>query len=276
MINHGFILSEIVENDHYMLGGYGSLGGTPLNPSRDWRNVVPSINEVQNLNGIEPQACTTFGTLNAVETLYKFIYGKEINYSDRWLAKKSGTIPTAGNNCHVVAETLRKKGDVIESEWPFDSTIKTPALFYAEPPTKLDIEALIFDEEFDFGHEWVPTTAKSLYDALQLSPLGFSVFAWVQDENGLYYKPQGQSDCHWVCLVYAEWEKYWLVLDSYMDNGELYKKVRWDALPQQAKRYTLSRQVVNETAWTKFLNLIKSILTSTYGKISDLALGWTK
>ena len=260
-INHGFILEEIIPNDHYILGGYGNIGAEIINSSRDWRNCIPAFHEVQNLNGIEPYACTVFGTLNAVETLKKYIYGVETDYSDRWLAKVAGiSVQNRGGSPHTVAETLRNKGVVLEKDWSFDSLIKTVQEFYTDFPAKLYTLALEFIAEFDFGHDWVACTPKDLYDALQLSPLGFSVYAWLKDENGYYYKPPNVFDTHWVCLVYAEWGKYWLVLDSYMDNGELLKKVRWDALPAQAKRYKLKRQVVNENAWSWFIKLINKIV----------------
>jgi hypothetical protein len=255
-INHGFVPDTIVEGDHYILGAYGSLGGAVINPSRDWRNVIPAEGELQN-KGFETYCCTTFGTLNAIETLYKYQFGEERNYSDRWLGKASGTnILTQGNSPHIVAETLRNKGDVLEKDWPFDATVKTVQDFFADFPKKFFTLALNFITEFDFKHEWVTCTAQAIFDALLLSPLGFSVYAWIKDENGLYYKPQGAIDGHWVCLVYAVWGQYWVVIDSYADNGEFVKKVRWDALPMQAKRYKLTRQIVVQSFFEKFLALI--------------------
>ena len=43
--------------------------------------------------------------------------------------------------------------------------------------------------EWQFNHDWVATTTQALWDALQYSPLGISVYAWVNDKDGLYYKP---------------------------------------------------------------------------------------
>lgn len=262
-IDHGFVPDEIVENDHYVFGGYGSLQVPIVNASRDWRSCVPSTKEIQNLNGIEPMACTNFGTLNAAQTLMKFLFGYEKNYSDRWFAKKSGTNVLVGNSPHVTAEFLRKNGDVLEIEWPFDASIKTAEDFYATPKKSLDVSAQKFIAEYGFGHDWItPPTAEKLWDALQYSPVGFSAHAWEKDENGFYFKPHGATDNHWVCLVYAEWGKYWLVVDSYMDHGELLKKVRWDALPVQAKRYTLVKNVVNENAFLQFLKALGIIINN--------------
>lgn len=267
VVNHGFIIEDIVLDEHYVLGSYGSLGGEIINPNRDWITVRPIYRDIQNKNGFETYACTNFATNNAEEILLKYQYGIDIDYSDRWFAKKSGTsIERKGNSPHTVAEFRRKKGIILEKDWKFDESIKSAEEFYAEPPKKLDTLASATLAEYKFEHEWVPTTAKALYDALQYSPLGFSVYAWEKDSDGFYSKPKGAIDTHWTTCVYAEWGKYWLIYDSYEDNGEVLKKVRWDALPMQAKRYKITRQVVNETFWDLFLKFINQIV---FGKKYD-------
>lgn len=250
-IQHGLIIPEIVENKDYVFGGYGAIDGEILQPNGQWDDYLP-VEEDQNLNGIEPSACATFGTLNAVETLKRRLYGEEYNYSDRYLAKTSGTLPGIGNDPHRVAETLRKKGDVKESVWPFDSSIDSATKFYGPVPSKLEVLALTFLMEFGFKHEYVPSNPDSLKNALKYSPLGFSVYAWVQDD-GLYYRPEGMRDTHWVmCYGYVD-KQYWKIFDSYDNNT---KMVKWDALPMVAKRYWLTKQPIEETFLQKVLRLI--------------------
>ena len=134
---------------------------------------------------------------------------KAVKYSDRWFAKKSGTDPrNGGNSPHAVAEWLRKNGDVLDAEWPTDKCNSIDE-FYAEPDSRLSGVASRLIAELDIKHEFVPNNAKALYDALQYSPLGFSVHAWVKDAQGLYYRPAGSIDTHWVvsassCLVGSE------------------------------------------------------------------------
>ena len=239
---HGLILDEIVPGDHYILGGYKSIGGKPLKADRDWRSFVPAHQETQN-RGFETFSCTNFGTANALEILIKFLFNEDVDFSDRWFAKESGTSVIAqGNSPHKVAEFARTLGLVKEDKWAFDSTIDTVEKFYATAPVSLYNTASEFVGDFILKHEWVPSNAQALYDALQQSPLGFSVCAWYKDTDGFYFRPQGFTDQHWTVLIYAEWEKYWLVLDSYKDGDVLFKKIRWDALPMQAKRYSLVRQ----------------------------------
>lgn len=240
-LNHGLILEDILVGEHYVLGGTETLGGTLLRPDRDWRPFIPKHQETQN-RGFETYACTNFGTANALEILRKALYGEEADFSDRWYAKASGTtITNRGNSPHTVAEFARKNGLIEEQKWPFDDSVKDAATFYADFPEPLFADAKGLLTTYVVGHEWVPLTAEHIYNALQYSPLGFSVYAWRKDGD-LYYKPAGVNDNHWTCCVYAEWEKYWLVLDSYLDEGVLLKKVRWDAIPQMVKRYSLTQK----------------------------------
>lgn len=264
--NHGFIVDDIVDGDHYILGGYKSIGGAVLNPSRDWTKWLPIKPEYQNLNNIEPFACTNFGTLNCVEILINKLIAEQRDYSDRYFAKTSGTDPALGGNSpHMAAEYLRKNGVVLQSKWTND--VKTLDDFYAAVPGDLYLSARDFNIEFEFGHEWIIPDAKTIYDGLQFSPIGFSVFAWEKDPNGIYYKPVGQSDTHWCSLVGAEWGKYWLILDSYADENQPLKKVRWDALPMRAKRYSLRVRTKEEKQ--KDLNLLQQIL-AIYQKVAKL------
>lgn len=264
-MKYGLILEEPIVDKDYVFGAANEIGGDELVPSGDWSGWLPDI-EVQNLNGVEPYACVSFATLNCVEILERQEYGATTSYSDRFLANVSGTAALKGNSPQKVAETLRKGGCVQEKDLPFDSTVTTFEKFYAPIAKYLYSTALVFIAEYDFGHEYVPTDAKSLMNALKYSPLVFTTYAWVQDENGLYYRPQGLQDNHaTVCFDFKE-NEYWLIFDSYMDRdnttaslGTTIKKIRWDTLPMQAKRFTLHRQIKNESAWSRFLKLFLSL-----------------
>src|SRR3990167_5226771 len=97
-------------------------------------------------------------------------------------------------------------------------------------------------------------------EALKYSPVAFSVYAWVQDSDGLYYRPAGFDDNHLTtCYGYVR-NNYWLIFDSYALGDSVLKKVKWDSLPMQAKRFTLHRQIVREDMWSKFIQLLKQIL----------------
>ena len=261
--NYGY-KPDIITDDNYVLGGAGSLGGVPLRPDRDWRPFVPKQAEYQNTNGIDPQACTNFAVLNAAETLVKYLTGQDRNYSDRYFAKMSGTNPNnGGNSIHNVCEWLRKNGDVLEAEWPMDHTIDTLEKYYSEPPLQLQSSAKKFNIELEFNHEWVPANLDTIWNALQFSPQPLSVTAW-SEVDGLYVR--SGVDNHCCTLVYAEYGKYWLILDSYPDDGQPYKKLAWNHLVgSQIKRIALRVRSQNEiqndvSILEQISNILKKIL----------------
>lgn len=257
-MKYGLKLDPIVPEKDFILGGYGSIGGDILAPDGQWDQWLPE-NEVQNKNGIEPEACVSFATLNCVEILERQEYGVTQNWSDRFLATASGTAAFHGNTPHAVAETLRKKGCVEEKYLPFDVSIDTYDKFYTDIPKSLYMLALEFFAQYDFAHEYVNPNAKDLMEALKRSPVVFTAYAWVQDQNGLYYKPEGAQDNHaTVCYGYKEGE-YWKIFDSYFADGIVLKKVRWDALPMQAKRFTLHRPSPDKSLLSRLIKRIREI-----------------
>src|SRR4051812_48805785 len=120
--NYGLVLDPIVPEKDYIFGGYGSLGGTIKKPDGQWLDCLPPGEDQFNF-GFEPLACTSFGTLNAVEILLRNDLDIE-NYSDRFLAKISGTTES-GNSPQTVAETLRKRGVCFQSQWDIIPTSPT-------------------------------------------------------------------------------------------------------------------------------------------------------
>lgn len=249
-VNHGLQYDFLTE-EQYVLGGVGDLGGEMINPRGDWRDSIPTKAEQQNFGLFEPFACTNFTLCNMEEILYKYIYGQERDFSDRWFAKKSGTDPERGGNSpHTVAEFRRKNGLVYEHEWPYTKDIKTLEEFYKAPPKVLDKKAKTLTYEVSFKHQWVTNTPEKMYAELKKSPLGFGVYAWEKD-NGLYVR-KGRST-HYCTCVYAEWGKYWLVLDTYKDGGSLLKRLSWDHIPDLVKSIRVSRDAVNQGAWYLFL-----------------------
>lgn len=256
--NFGLRIDPIVIEKDYVLGSFGSLGGDVLQPSGQWFDYLPK-DEVQNLNGIEPFACVTFSTFNALETLIRRLFGVERNYSDRFLATMSGTAAQKGNSLQTVAETLRHQGAPLESLWPLDISINTFEKFYAPIPDSVRTIALEFIAEFDYKHEYVPTDPISLKKALTYSPLNVATFAWLQDSTtGLYYVPKGYPANHSPMLYGYEEGVSWFIFDSY-DNT--HKKMRWDTQFAQAKRHKLTRQIVNETAFARFLRQLAQLFS---------------
>lgn len=245
MRNYGFIKDEINPED-YIFGG-GQIIADILQPTGQWDEFLPP-EELQSTLTVETYACVSFGTLNALEILFRRVLGQVDNFSDRYLAYISGTKGKTGNSPHTVAEKLRKLGDVRQLDWDFTPDINTNEKFYAEPPSYLMAFAERFLDEYDFKHDYVPANPIAMKEALKYSPLGFSVTAWTKDENGLYYNVGANS--HWVVCYGYEDGKYWKIYDSYSNDGTNLKKVRWDALPEVCKRYSVGKITVHSKQGT--------------------------
>lgn len=86
------------------------------NESGDWTDFLPP-GEWQRNNFVDTMACVTFSLLNCIETIEKFKTGKQVNYSDRWIALMSGTTKQ-GNYLSRVAQAVREYGLVKEESWP--------------------------------------------------------------------------------------------------------------------------------------------------------------
>lgn len=244
-MNHGFIYRAPEEGD-YRQDGNIRLGGLPLLPNGQWDNFLPQ-DELQD-RGLSTMACASFGTLNAIEILERQEFGDTTDWSDRFLAEKSGTTQN-GNDPHTVAETLRKDGTVYESDWPYSPDIKTWGQFYQTPPYEITIRAQVeFKGKYDFGHQYVKTDPQSMMNALMYSPLGADVFAWnAPDTDGIYHRFGAISE-HWICIYGYEKDKYWKCLDTY-DNTR--KKLSWDFGFSCVKQYTLHKQVLTNSPWSQ-------------------------
>lgn len=258
MNNTGLILTPPKETDYIF--GDNKLGDSPINPSGQWDGWLPDWEAQSRPGAFDSYACVTFTTLTCVEIMERFHFGATSNWSDRFLAKLSETDKIRGNSPAVVAEVLKEKGCVPEKDLPFDITINSFEKFYETISNSLKTLAFAFKAEYAFGYSHVQSNAQDIMRALTYSPVLFTISAWYKDDNGLYYRPQGMTDGHaTTCYGYEE-GKYWKILDSYADGETFLKKVRWDALPMQCKRYTLTRQIFVETAWSKFLKLLRETL----------------
>ena len=171
--DYGFIEPQITEED-YTFGG-GQIKSIPLTFSGQWDEYLPT--HEKQVKSIDTQGCVTFGTLNALEILFKK-RGEERNFSDRFIANLSGTT-LRGNTPSKVLDTIRKKGLVSEEILPFEYGM-TWHEFYADIDRKTLREGKKFLKRYEVQHDWVFTRGadhKALQDALSYSPVGVSVHA---------------------------------------------------------------------------------------------------
>jgi len=151
----------------------GIIGYTVRNPDGDWTKWLPD-GEKQS-NGIDTMACVSFSLLNCIETQEYFLTGKQVNYSDRWLAKISGTTKQ-GNYLVSVAEAVNQYGLVREESWlPPDLDNYTWEQYYAEPGPAKHKELLAEGQEWlkthKFQYEWLTTDRDEILKQLKQCPL---------------------------------------------------------------------------------------------------------
>lgn len=252
---HGFLPTQIGEKDYVF--GYGKLSKKVLRPDGQWSDYLPG-HELQKKNGLETNNCTSYSTLNCLEILYKFHTGEELNYSERFTGLMAGTRPP-GNDLNTVCQAIRKNGVILEEDLPFLDTFSTLEEYYNPDPMDEDLKekGKNWLKVWGFKHEWVfpfyltlQTKQIMLMEALKYSPLAVSVFGWRRNENGDYFKNEGDVDNH-VCTLYG-YEKgvRWFVLDSY-DNS--LKILEWNYDFGQAKKFHLGSPEVSLLEWIKRL-----------------------
>ncbi len=167
----------------------GELPYEVRNPSGDWTDYLPS-GERQRLFNVDTMACVSFSLLNCVETQIKFLTGQELNYSDRFLAKMSGTT-IDGNYLWKVADSARKDGLVFQAAWPTPENY-TWDTYYAEIPQHIKDMGKRFLEFWDINYEWIPTTKEEFLHHLKQAPLqivkpGHAVMGFYQPSDVTKY-----------------------------------------------------------------------------------------
>lgn len=247
MKNTGFIQPKI-EQDQYVLGGVVSLPKVILRSDGQWTSFVTPYEPQRKV--FETFNCTGFNTLDCIEMLFKQ-NGFEKNYSDRFVGVVAGTNPAiGGNDPHTVAETIRKNGLIDEEMMPFSDSLKSVEEFYSfmgVDEEKCMDEGEKWLKSWGFGHEWVfngyvENKQALIMEALKYSPLGVSVKAWEKGANGLFTKGKGERDNHWTCIVGYVEGQYWIIDDSYLEDGQPIKHLEWDYDFGFCKRYALTKK----------------------------------
>ena len=120
---------------------------------QDWTPFL-SVYEPQEKNYLATQACVTFSLTNIIETQLKQ-QGIDINISDRFTAKSSGTTPQ-GNSLQNVLDSIRNDGWLLEEDYPFDLGNFTWAEYYKEIPLELKAKALqnLSNANWQINYEW--------------------------------------------------------------------------------------------------------------------------
>lgn len=170
--NHGVLLGERV-GDYKAGATVSALPYIVVLESGDWEPLLPS-EERQSNDGGDSMSCVTFAQLNTIESQEKKITGAEPNYSDRWIAKMSGTTEE-GNYLWKVADTIRKYGLVKEESYPRPAGTWNFSEYHKEIPepllSQLKAEGAEWLKKWDVKYESVAFDRVSLMKHIKMAPL---------------------------------------------------------------------------------------------------------
>jgi len=205
-----------------LAGGVSGVSENVLRPDGQWDDFLPEF-ESQWKDGFDTYACVTFSALNCIETLVKVRYDKDINKSDRFVAKMSDTRCGYGNWLYKVADTIKEQGSCDEVDYPFSDGLVCET-YYAEIPEDLKLKAKLLIEDYDIKWEWAYNY--TLQEGLTYAPLQVTIWAYgKRDSNDIYQHPGTTKSNHAVMLYGYKEGEYWKIYDHYANK---FKKLAWD------------------------------------------------
>lgn len=225
----GLIVEEPREEDHVLgaavLGGIAGPEFDVLVPTGHWASYTPE-QEIQRNRFGDTYMCVSFSNNNVQEMLMKRLYNEDVNMSDLFLGKGSGTVRGQGNSKRTVAEWKRLNGFVHEKEYPYTPNT-TLDQAYAPLSKVLLAKGKANLDLYGFYYKWVGSNAPSaMLDALRYSPLQVDVSgSYSMDKNGYVVWPRGSTYNHEVVLFDYEPNKCWWIFDS---ETEQYLKFAWN------------------------------------------------
>ena len=220
MKNYGLIESIPLRGDRRL----GAVRKTVVQPDRNWGPYLPK-KELQAIL-FETATCVSFSLTNCCEMQIKKQTGVEINISDRFLAKKSGTDPRLGNYFTNVFKSFDKDGFILEAKYPNDA--QTIQEYYQEVPdyygdyqlpfVPLHKQAKIMRDNIYYEPSWVGyggVTNEELYEALLYSPVQITVKAWKQPNSKGVYSYVDKGVNHAVTLFKMTEDGHKHIFDHY-------------------------------------------------------------
>lgn len=153
-----------------------------------------------------------------------YIRNGEVNFSDRFTAKMSGTTRN-GNNQKVVADSIRHNGLVPEWVWPH---VEGWDNFYAPISAEVIAMGKKFADFFDTTYEFV--TPAQMIEALKYNVDQTSGNAWLAPQGGIYRRTMNILNHAFVLFDYVV-KTTKEIFDTYWDYGkenDYTKTLDWD------------------------------------------------
>lgn len=231
IINHGLINQELDGAD-WVFSGVTGISDFVLQEDGQWEDLP--VKEVQRFSWGDSMACVSYSALNCVEAIFIKRYGYEINFSDRFLAKMSGTT-RSGNSMRRVGDTIRDSGLVSEKAYP--STASSWEDYYKFVPNELMKKGLEFNKKWLVQYDQVIALPQYMMDALRYSPLQVATYAYGELVGGVY-QDTGKPSNHAMMVYGYKENEYWKVYDHY-ERAE--KKFAWDTYFRLIYRFNVEK-----------------------------------
>lgn len=274
--NSGLIFEEPKPED-YVLGYTSPLQNKVIfKDGHGWLDFQRPEERQFNRN-FDSFSCVTFSCLKALSYYFKVVYNLDMNFSERFTASMSGTIPGRGNSVRNVLESIRKQGFVLESDYPSMADNMTEAEWFKYPPKSVRDKALANLKKWKITWEVLSTNSDVPHDlvnnALQYAVAIVTGYAWASyfghpDDVGIYKDYNYQAN---HCFLVIDWQHPtdWdeLADDSYpQDNRyddmivdkEFLKKLSPDYRIWSAHAITVTPLVEQNTS---LINKLKSMFT---------------
>lgn len=212
LTNTGLIVADPSPTD-WIAGANSKIVYKVVLKDGAWRKYAPNGEDQYN-RFFDTMACVSFSLLDCVEAQLRQ-QGIEVNLSDRFLAKMSGTT-SQGNSLQRVADTLRLRWDVTENRWAFSGDFNWDK-YYAEIAGEVIAEALAGIRGITLEYDFLPIFSDAdLRYYLKQSPLQVTVHTgngWNQEHVPVSAGVGDQN--HAVALLEVLEDGTRVILDHY-------------------------------------------------------------
>jgi hypothetical protein len=231
-IHYGFI--DRVRDTDWRLGANDDLYLPVINKTGNYTDYIPKW-ESQIGVYFDSMSCVSFSALDCLETIMACQFSnynltdtfrdenEYINFSDRYIAKLSGTT-RQGNYFTAVGDAIRKFGLVRESQWDFPYKQRTPVFawedYYKEVPQELIVEGKDFLNYFDVKYKLIPINQVNIKEQLKYGTLQISYSTSSPIVNGIYQNNIAYHNPNHAVMIYNVRDDGVIeVLDHYERDG---------------------------------------------------------
>ena len=250
------LLEEIQELGAYIFGD-GNVPFIPYNFTGNWEKYLPKY-EAQ-ADKFETKGCTVWGAENQIETMYRFLYDIEPNYSERFVYNLVPIDPQKGVDPQKTYTAIREHGLIDNALMPMTDTLEE-FVSMDDFTGSIRAKGQNWLVNHEFLHEWLwkgnpPSNyIELLKEALKSSPIAVSVSAWNR-QGDVYVSDKGSVNNHYCLLYKIDDEGYPWIFDSY-DHSK--KKLSKDHNIRRAKRIHIQKRT--KPAMRKHIAILKIVL----------------